>query len=307
MKRHVTVVLAGSLASVASAQTHGSGEAPEPTRERFFDTELNITGDHAFSANVDGGGDVSVTRAMGMLWLAHSFSPTLRLSLQLSEEASWYDFSNATGLIAGSGRPFSQLLETDIAPGVSVKLNDRWTALGGAFFRFAGEGDADVGDSFTWGGYAAASYRASKDFSITLGVRVNDRLEEDRLILPAVALDWNVSQTVRVQFIPAVGGAGFRVTSAINDRWSFLIDGEYQRREFRLNDEAPLPEGIVRDSRAMIGVGVVYKPTDKIELTARAGAVVWQEFRIDDRDGNQLATPNTDPAPYIFIGGKINF
>jgi len=186
-------------------------------------------------------------------------------------------------------------------------IDDRWAALGGLYFRISGENNADFSDSFTWGGYIAGQYKASKDFSVTLGVRATERLEEDWRILPALALDWNVSPTVRVQVVPAVGGAGFRVTSEINEKVSFLIDGEYQTREFRLNDEAPLAEGVVRDSRVQLGLGVIWEPCDKVQITARAGMVAWQEFTIDDSDGDQQSEVNTDPTPYIFLGGRITF
>lgn len=319
MKKLMAAVVVGALGSAAAAQEpaatgHGAmaatGEGTHteaPPDKPFFQTEINLSGDYAFNANVDGGGDVSVARSLASLWVSHDFTASVRGSLLIESEFSWYDFSDATGVIAGTGKPFSQLLLTDINPGVSCKVNDQWTAVSGLLFRFAGENEVDVGDAFTWGGYVAGRYSPGKNFSITLGVRANSRLEEDWRILPAIAMDWNVSEKVKVQFIPAVGGEGFRVTSTLNDKWSFLIDGEYESREFRLNDEAPLASGIVRDWRFTIGAGVVWKPCDKVRIMARAGAVAWQEFRIDDRNGDQQSEVNTDPAPYIYLGGTINF
>ena len=308
MKKILLILAAGAVCSVATAQEAGGGTAaPQPQSQKFFEFEAGLTGDYAFRSDVDGGGDVASSRVMSSLWLAHSFSPDLRATLLVTTEFSWYDFKNATGLIAGTGKPFSQLVETDITPGLSYKLNDTWTALGGVYFRFAAENGADTGDSFTVGGYAGARYRASDDLSITMGVRISERIEEDTLILPAFALDWNVSPTVRVQVTPAVGGTGVKVTSTINEHWAFLIDGEYQTREFRLNDDAALPEGVVRDSRVTVGLGVLWKPCDTVEITARAGMVAWQEFRIDNSSGDQQSEVNTDPTPYVYLGGSIHF
>ncbi|MFT3684936.1 MAG: DUF6268 family outer membrane beta-barrel protein [Phycisphaerales bacterium] len=231
----------------------------------------------------------------------------MRGTLLMESEFSWYDFKNATGLIAGTGKPWSQLALADISPGLSWKINDKWRAVTGMLFRFAGENDVDVSDSFTWGGYIAGRYSPSKDFSVTLGVRVNSRLEEDWRILPALAMDWHVNQTVRVQLIPSVGGEALRVSSKLNDQWSFLIDGEYASREYRLNDEGPLALGVVRDWRITIGAGVLWRPTDKIEVTARAGVAAWQEFRVDDSNGDQQSKLNTDPSPYVYLGAAFNF
>ncbi|MDP1662587.1 MAG: TonB-dependent receptor [Phycisphaerales bacterium] len=300
--RPVIAVVASSFCTVAAAQ-----EGAAPTSKKFFDAEVNLSASYAFRSDVDGGGSVAVTRSMMSGWISREFTPDFRASLLVSTEVSWYDFNNATGLIAGTGKPFGQLSETDVSPGFACRINEQWTALSGLIFRVAGENDADFGDSFTWGGYVAAQYKPNKDFSVTFGVRANDRIEEDWRVLPAVALDWQVSQSVRLQVLPAVGGVGFRVTSEINDKVSFIIDGEYETREFRLNNEAPLALGVVRDSRALVGMGVIWTPCEKLQITARAGAVAYQEFRIDNSAGVQQVTANTDPTPYIFLGGQLTF
>lgn len=320
MKTIMLALVAGSMCAAAAAQqgeiagnggatgaAGGAAVASEPKQDRFFDFEMGLNVDYAFRSDVDGGGDVSVTRSMFSFDFSRSFSPDFRAGILMTTEFSWYDFDDAPGLIAGTGKPFSQLIETDFTPHVACKINDQWTAVSGLFFRFAGETHADVSDSFTWGGYVAGRYSASKDFSITIGVRANSRIEDDWTILPALGMDWHVSPSVRVQLIPAVGGEAFRVSTPIGDDWTFMIDAEYQSRDFRLEDGAPLSEGVVRDARLSVGMGVLWKPCDTVEITAHAGAIAWQEFRIDDSDGNRLTESNTDPTPYIFIGGTITF
>lgn len=311
MNKLLLAAAVGTVCSVAAAQqgevAGGLDSLAAPKAAKLFESEIGVNGDYAFRSDVDTGGDVAVTRSMLSVWMGYSFTPEVRATLLATSELSWYDFNNATGIIAGTGKPFGQLEETDLAPGVSIKINDQWMALTGLFFRFAGENDADLGDTYTWGGYGAARYSPNKDFSLTLGVRANTRLEDNAAVLPAIAMDWNITPTVRMQILPAVGGAGLRVSSQINEKVSFLIDGEYQTRAYRLNDSTPLPSGVVRDSRINIGMGVVWKPCDRVQITARAGAVAWQEFEIDDRNGVQQSQSNTDPTPYIFLGGTINF
>lgn len=307
MNTMIFALAAGAACSVSQAQERSVEAATPPTQERFFNTEVRLEAGYAFRADVDGGGDVAVTRSALSARIARTFTPDFSVSLMLSSEISWYDFEDATGLIAGSDKPFGQLVETDIAPGMTYRLNDDWTLLAGIYFRIAGENDADFSDSWTFGTYGGVRYKVSKDLSLTMGIRATERLEEDWLIIPAFAFDWNVNETVRVQLTPNVGGTGVRVSSEITDRWSFLIDAQYQNREFRLNDEAPLASGIVRDSRVTVGLGVLWKPSETIELTARGGVVAWQEFRIDDQDGNQQSEANTDPTPYVYLGGIIRF
>jgi len=311
MNRLALVLAVGTLCSVCFAQqgeVAGGSTAPAGDGKKFFDVELGLNADYAFRSDLDtGGGDVAVTRSMLSLWLGHSFSGTFRGTLTMTSEYSWYDFSGAPTLIPGTTNPFSQFSESDITLGGQYKLNPEWTAVGGVFFRWAGENDVDLSDAFTWGGYAAGRYQPNKDFSITLGVRVNTRLEESTLVLPAIAMDWSVTDTVKLQIIPAVGGTGVRVSSKINEQWAFLIDGEYQARAYRMDNIAPLPNGVVRDERIQVGLGVIWTPKPSITVTARAGVVAWQEFDIDNSSGGQVSQSNTDPTPYLFLGGTITF
>lgn len=301
MRTPLAIICAAALAPLAFA------DQQPPEAKPLFTVTLTGSADHAFSTGIDNGGDVAVTRAGVGLSVARQFNTTWRGSIYASTEASWYDFDNATGLIAGTGKPFSQLTETDVSPAVVYTLNDTWSFPVGLFFRVAGENDADVSDSFTWGGYAAARYQASKDFSVSFGLRANDRIEEDWAVLPALALDWQIDQQTKLEVQPAIGGIGFRLSSKRCDELSLFLDGVYQSREFRLANDAPLPEGVVRDRRFMLGGGLQWFPCEAATVTARAGVVAYQAYRIDDRNGVEQVDVETDPAPYIYLGFSMKF
>ena len=106
MNKLMLVMAVGTVCSVAAAQQPadaGSAGAPAvpATSGNLFDTEITLNADHAFRADVDGGGDVSATRSMLSAWIGRAFTPEWRGTLLVSTEFSWYDFHDAPGVIAG--------------------------------------------------------------------------------------------------------------------------------------------------------------------------------------------------------------
>ena len=45
----------------------------------------------------------------------------------------------------------------------------------------------------------------------------------------------------------------------------------------------------------------------RISLSATAGIVAWQEFTFDDANGDELASHNTDPAPFLGLSATVKF
>lgn len=270
-----------------------------------LNTGLNFTIDHALRTDIDGtnAGSVSVTRAQAAIDSNWKLADNLIGSLSASTEWTWYNFTNATTLVPGSSKPFSQLIDTTIRPGLLYRHNDQWSFIGGASMSFSGEADTDVGDAFLPGGFFGANYRVDKDFAWTFGIIAQSRHEDSVQFLPMIGLDWKVSETVSV----LVTGPGVRIASKLNDRWTFVFDAAYQGRDYRLSDDAALPEGVVRDTRVPVSGGFIWSISEKADLTFKAGAVVYQEFELLNRTGVQVSETNTDLTPWVSIGGTVRF
>lgn len=312
----LTALAASSLVGAAQAQTSAvetpaasepadNSPAATPTRDEDRLTfRLSPRAEHAFNADLDdSGAGVGVTRAGAGLEVGYAFSPKFIASFGVDVETSWYEFDGDTSLIPGATDPFNDLYRVVISAGGRYAFNERWAAAGGVLVEMAGESDADVGDSTTIGGYAAVQYAFSERFSAGFGLLAAQRLEDSALFVPILSVQWQITDTLTL----ASDRLGLRLTNRLSDQWSIWLGGRYEIREFRLADDGPLPEGIVGDRRVPIKVGLEWRPTDRITVGLQGGAVVWQEFRIDDRDGNRVNEDNVDPAGLIGLSVEITF
>lgn len=303
----LSAALAQPLEPEASQPLPTPAEAGAPTDERtriWF--SLNAGGTYAFDADVDndGGteGRVSVARVPLNAGVAYALDDTWRLTFDVESEFSWYDFDGA-GLGVGAGNPGS--LETYsvlLSPGASVRLSERWALRFGALFYVGAEFGASD-ESFTYGGLAGVRYQFSDTLAVTGGLIVITRLEDDPSIYPLIGLEWQITDKVRL----TARHLGGELAIDVCPEATITLGGAYEPREYRLNELGGRRGDVLRDNRVPITVGITYHPCKSFEAYVRGGAVVWQEFTVDDRGGDRVSDVNTDPAPFVAAGVTLRF
>jgi len=261
--------------------------------------------EYAFESSLDDSPtDVSVARTGLIVDFGIPVSDRFKLSMNTDFEASWYSFDSepSAGLFAD---PFNDVYRFRVSPGFFYAINQQWGVIGGAIVEFAGESDADIGDSATYGGYAGARYAFNEDFAMTAGLQAKTRIEDDMLFLPILGFEWRV--TPRVTLATSGPGIGLRLTTMLNEEWSFSLGASWEPRDYRLSDDAPIPDGVARDERVPVIAGFTWKPKPGISLNLYGGAIVWQELSLDDADGNQLVEDNTDPTGFVGFTAGFRF
>lgn len=284
-----------------------SPEEQEALRRREM-ARLRITPrffvEHTFNANLDDLPiDVSITRGGAGISFAMPLNERLRFSLGIDGEISNYDFDDVFDIIETVGDPFAEAYRVTVRPQILIIQSPRSAWFVGGIAQASGTFDADFGDTLTGGGYGGFRYQVTETFAVSLGGGVTSRLEDDPLFIPIIGLEWSVGKGISL----TSEGLGLTLNAGVTDEVSFLLSGGWELREYRLEDDNPLPEGVLRDSRAQVGVGFQWRPAPNVSLEITGGAVVWQEFEIDDRDGHEVAEVNTDPTPFVRIGGRITF
>lgn len=272
--------------------------------ERPWTVSISGGGSYTFAADIDDSdGDVRIARAMFGVGVGIPVGERSRLSFSIEEEASWYLFDNATGLVPGSTDPFELGLSTDFSVRFFAPIDEDWSWFVGGNVNVSGEPDVDVGDAVTFGGLAGARYRVNERLALSFGVAGRSRLEDSALFIPLLGVEWKVSDRVTL----STEGTGLRVAAKLDEAFTVALSGGWESREYRLRDDGPLPDGVARDARVPIAVSLDYAPSRTFRLSVFAGAVVWQEFQFDDRDGDEISETNTDPAPFVGISGTFSF
>lgn len=317
--RIVTVAgLMGCLTAHASAQQGAAPPVPtprarpepvEPSAPNPVTFDLRPFGTLTFRSDLDepAGGDDGGSVAIARTGLGFAVNTRLneraRFTVELGGEASFYDFDDAAGLIPGTDDPLDDAYRFNVSPRLVFFHTRRLSYLAGASAEFSGEPDADIGDAMTYGGFGGVRYAFTDEFALTLGVSARTRLEDSALVLPLIGVEWTVNDRLRLE----TQGLGLRAVTRVNDRLDFTVSGGWELREFRLADDHALPEGVIRDRRVGIGAGFTWRATDDIALSLTGGAVAWQEFTIDDRDGDEVSEVNTDPAAFVTLSARIAF
>jgi hypothetical protein len=277
-------------------------EAGDRTRPDFS-VRLRADGEHAFTSNVDEAGDVSITRATGELSFDFKIFDQTRMGLDWKSERSWYNFDGATGFAAGFDAPWGDTQQHEVGLSFLGRVDDNWGWFARGFVNSSFEDDADFGDSITGGGGGGAQYRFSDTFALSGGLLVVSRLEDQVAVFPLIGIDWKITDTLKLES----RGLGARLSSTLSDAATLYLQGGYETRDFRLDDEGAAPGGVGRDRRVPIFVGLDYAFEKSVTLGLRAGVYAWNEYRLEDQGGVKLSELDGDPQPFVGLSVEVVF
>lgn len=280
-------------------------EAMSDSPKREVTASMTVTGDVAVSADFDDApGNVEIWRSGLGLGLGVPIGERGLLSIDVGSEYWQYNFSEATGMIAGVDKPFEEILQESLSLTFRQQNNSKWGWMAHAGGKVAGETGADFSDAFSgvFGGGVQRSF--GEDLSIALGAGVVTRLEENPIVIPLIIVDWHINDQWR---LTNAEGTGAQLSYTPNEAWTFTLDGGWEFREFRLDEDGVLPNGIVTDQRIAVATGLMYRNQNGFEGHVRAGAFVWQEFQVDDVNGNEISENNTDPTPFLSFSLEWKF
>lgn len=306
--------------AAAPAQSAAQPIGPRPITRRALESvgpagarvSFQVGYRHLFESDFeegDGGADqgsVSVNRAAADLGFSIPVAENRFVDLGLGFERSWYSFDRAIGFVPGVEEPWGDVNELGFSAVYRVGVNERWSYFVGGLLDLSGEDGADAGDSLTYGGLLGVGYAASERLRLGLGVLVSSRLEEDVRVLPLPSVDWTISESLRLN----IGGnrAGAELAWTMSESLTLALEGAWESREFRLEDENPAaPEGVVDDQRVPVGLALTWSPSRNMTLVARGGYMLWQEYELRDRGGDKIREIESDAAPYLGASLRIAF
>lgn len=297
----IAPVLAQDVPPAGPTGTEAAEAAPAPNTS----FALTFSGEWIGSADFDTSpGDVSITRLGANFGVRHPLNPRLALRFGAGVEHSVYDFSGATGLVAATDDPYDDVTISTLSLGGEYAPNDRNTWFFGGFVRSAGESGADFDDSISGGVLGGFRHAFSKDFSLGVGASVGTELEGDLYVVPFPMVEWQINERWRL----ASGDRAQLVLSfEASDAWTLGVRGGYERREYRLDDNGPLPSGVVDESRVPIALFVTYTASPNFIITGRVGTHLLNEFEFKNSADNRVSDDETDAALGVGIDLTVRF
>jgi hypothetical protein len=304
----------------ATANTDAVAKATEAVAkatEAKKDLQYIVAGGYAHFFDTDfdtGGGGVAVNRGFGSLSVKGAPKDDYEWNFSMNWEGSWYSFQSGGTLVsAAGGKPWSAVQSLNLAPGATFKFGDHWRLTTALIIGFAGENSADAWDSATIGGVAAVSYAFSRDFVLGAGVLATTRLEDDALVIPQLIVDWKPCKEFRLSNVAGPeaypGGAGLEAIWVMSDEFELGLGGRYTYRRFRLDDGgAPSRAGGVGTDQGLpLWLRATVRAKCGVRVDLIGGVQVASEMQLDDAAGNELASVDVEPNPFLGVFASWRF
>jgi hypothetical protein len=282
-------VVSGPRSSWAELAAAPEGELDDPT-DFGLQGRMRLLDESPYS---DAAGRIATQRAGWQALLGRRLEGGGLFALGLDTEASFYDFSGPGA--AGVGDPFNDVYESRLRSTLYTPLDRELSVFTGLELAYGGESEADLASGLTAGAAVGASYRASENLEVSLGVAAASRLEDDAYALPFIGVDWQLTGSTRL----VAEGPEVR----LEQRFTAGLDGyllaDYDLRQFRLDEDGPLDGGAFRDEQIDLGAGLNWTPIDGVRIGVEGGLTVWRELTTLSADGADLGVTEVDPAPFV--------
>ena len=247
----------------------------EPRAQYLFDTDA---------------GDLSLStfRSGAVLTSNYKLSEAATVGLRSEGEYSQYDFD---GL--GDDSP-SDFVRGELRPTASLFFSPKFGVFAGGYIAAGAQVGADFSNALTYGGFAGVNYKIAENVWIGAGLGFVTELEDSASFYPLINAYWQITP----ELLLTADGLGGRLSYACDDHWTVFFDGRYEFREFRLDDNAVVPGGALRDTGLPLSIGVKYAVDDTFSVTVAGGAVVYRTIRLSTAGGTDLIDETADAAAF---------
>jgi hypothetical protein len=256
-----------------------------PARQIHFSltprTELNG------SADFDGAtGDMASDRVGLGFGMSIPADQRGELSLGFDFEFSHYSFGTGATL-AGITDPWADIHREELTLSYSHQQDQQLAWFIGASLGASGEEGAKFGDSLFGSVFGGARYALSPQLVVGLGLAVRSQIEDNALFVPLPVVNWRFNEQWTLSSTAA--HPGLKLSYAPWENWTFSLSGEYDYRDFRLDNRGPIPGGVGRETRVPVMLSAKYAAGKQILVEAGLGYAVAQNLQVLNGAGNKIA------------------
>ena len=279
--------------------------SPEAPPQRPITYSLGVRGDFNFNAGLsDAPGNVTVTRADLSFDVGIPVGLRGQFGISLDAERSHYNFSDATTFVPNDPDTNFDANITSLSFSFARQENETWGWLVGGGFGAGFESGAHIDQSLFATGFGGVRYAINEKVRIALGAIVTTQIEDNPLILPLLGLDWRFDERTSIS---SEGKPGLTLAYALDSSWIVRTGFTYESRNFRLDRDGPIPNGVARDTRLPVFIGIRYAPHRQIDIDLAGGVMFMQTLEVDDSEGVELSEEDVDTTPFLRISVAFKF
>lgn len=305
------LVTLGLLQSGAAyAQGTPAGQPPLQSFEaREQGVYFSVRGgfEHQFKANIDGGGDIGVSRGIFGVAARAEITPDLDGTFAFSYGIDDYRIRNAT--LMGIN-PWDDIHTLSASAIFSLALNSDWTIFGGPVLQFARESGADWGDSVSAGGVIGASVRLSDQLTLGGGVGVVTQIEDSARIIPIIRINWQINDRLRLSSrtdSAGSGDSGIELIYTLGGGWEIAGGGAYRFRRFRLDNTGIAPNGVGEETSIPAWIRLTWNGNPNVTVNFYGGLAMGGTLRLENSSGIRLRGEDYDAAGLLGASLSVRF
>ncbi len=285
---------------------HAELQSGRAVEDRGPEVDMDLRGlVYPESSFNEGPGSMGVARGAWDARVGWRTGKSQGLTLNLHSEASFYDFTDATALVPGSGngQPLNDVYETSFGATMCTRTSERMSWFTSGALTLSGEDRAELDDSLTVAMVGGLRYQANEDLALQGGLGVLTLLEDSPWVVPYLGFDWRIHDSLRLQ----AEGSKVRLAADLDPKWTLYGQAAYEVRQYRLNDSNPLSNGVMRDEEIDVGLGLDWRPKAGMTVGLLAGLVSWRQLEFIDEDEVEVSETEADPSAFVAVTLSYSF
>jgi hypothetical protein len=249
----------------------------------------------------DDGGSFSVFRSGSWVTMNNKIDESQSLRITLSGEYSHYFFRNIAAAPGSDGSDSLDVYQFELRPTYTKYLNDHFGVFAGVDIAAQGMSNADFADSLSYGVFAGVNYKLADGVWLGAGLAATTQLEDNPLVVPLLTVSWQATPELLI----ASEQLGFRATLQIDNGWSAYVRARYEFRQFRLDSDEVIADGVLTDQSVPVAIGVTYQPDDQLKLSGEVGVMAYRRLEFTESDGHQAGADEAEPT--LFAGFEVTY
>ena len=127
---------------------------------------------------------------------------------------------------------------------------------------------------------------------------------------PILVIDWKITEKLRLNTgsgLAASQGPGLTLSYALTDSWNIGLSGRYERTRFALEDRPGRSGGFGQEKSLPLVLQATWAPNPGMSFSVLAGAEFEGSLRLEDDQGERLASSEFDVAPVAGLAFSARF
>jgi len=301
------VACVGLAARAEPAAEAAQAEAPAERTQKLIRFSASASPYYQGNTGLGNGAEFRLSILFTRFDVAMPVSRRTLVGLGISYDVHDYEFSGSTSL--GGAKPWNDMRRIGLAFPITSRVAENWVLTAIPSVDSFGESGADLGESVAYGGTVAGLRIVRRDRSIGLGLGAFDQLE-DLFIFPFLAVKWSFTQRLSLANpfrAGPTGPAGVELIYELGEQWRIAGGGTYRFARFRLSEQGAVPNGIGENTGIPLFARLQKQFGKAVRLDLYGGAVLAGQLRLEDENGNELASDDYDAAPFLALTLSGNF